>query len=84
MVALCDHKTEQHGMKEARKHVGWYVKGIHGAAEFRRRAGYLSTLAELEQLIEDIIKENLLVKAVEKAIGKKLLVGEEIVSDLKL
>ena len=45
-------------MKEARKHVGWYVKGIHGAAEFRRRAGYLSTLAELEQLIEDIIKEN--------------------------
>ncbi len=26
MVALCDHKTEQHGMKEARKHVGWYVK----------------------------------------------------------
>ena len=58
MVALCDHKTEQHGMKEARKHVGWYVKGIHGAAEFRRRAGYLSTLAELEQLIEDIIKEN--------------------------
>ena len=58
MVALCDHKTEQHGMKEARKHVGWYVKGLHGAAEFRRRAGYLSTLAELEQLIEDIIKEN--------------------------
>ena len=58
MVALCNHKTEQHGMKEARKHVGWYVKGIHGAAEFRRRAGYLSTLAELDQLIEDIIKEN--------------------------
>ena len=50
-------QTEQHGMKEARKHVGWYVKGIHGAAEFRRRAGYLSTLAELEQLIEDIIKK---------------------------
>jgi len=35
-------------------------------------------------ICEDIIKENLLVKAVEKAIGKKLLVGEEIVSDLKL
>ena len=35
-------------------------------------------------ICEDIIKENLLVEAVEKAIGKELLVGEEIVSDLKL
>ena len=59
MAALCEHKTEQHGMKEARKHVGWYVKGLHGAAEFRRRAGYLSTLAELDQLIADIIHANL-------------------------
>ena len=33
---------------------------------------------------EDIIKENLLVEAVEKAIGKELLVSEEIVSDLEL
>ena len=43
---------------------------------------YTSGVSALDR--EDIIKENLLVKAVEKAIGKKLLVGEEIVSDLKL
>ena len=35
-------------------------------------------------ICEDIIKENLLVEAVEKAIGKELLVSEEIVSDLEL
>ena len=35
-------------------------------------------------ICEDIIKENVLVEAVEKAIGKELLVIEEIVSDLKL
>ena len=35
-------------------------------------------------ICEYIIKENLLVEAVEKAIGKELLVSEEIVSDLEL
>ena len=35
-------------------------------------------------ICEDIIKENLLVEAVEKSIGKELLVSEEIVSDLEL
>ncbi len=59
IAALCEHKTERHGMKEARKHVGWYVKGIRGAAEFRRRAGCLSTLDDLDILIQDILKENL-------------------------
>ena len=60
-------------MKEARKHVGWYVKGIHGAAEFRRRAGYLSTLAELDQLIEDIIKKILKQNKYMLCIWKRLL-----------
>lgn len=55
---LCNHKTEQHGIKEARKHVGWYMKGLHGAAEFRHRAGYLSSLEELDHLIADIIAQN--------------------------
>ncbi len=55
---LCNYKTERHGMKEARKHVGWYVRGIKGAAEFRRRAGYLCSLEDLDTLIAEILVEN--------------------------
>lgn len=56
--ALCEVKGEEHGMREARKHVGWYMKGLRGAADFRRRAGSLSTLSELDALLADVYREN--------------------------
>ncbi len=56
--ALCDCKGEYIGMREARKHVGWYVKGLRGAAEFRRRGGYLETYAQLVALVRDIMETN--------------------------
>ena len=52
--AMCEKKGEVRGMKEARKHVGWYMHGLRNAAEFRRRAGYLSTLSELDELMRDV------------------------------
>lgn len=55
---LCEEKGENRGMREARKHVGWYVHGLRGAAEFRRRAGELSTLADLDRLLRDIYEAN--------------------------
>lgn len=55
---LCEEKGENRGMREARKHVGWYVYGLRGAAEFRRRAGELSTLADLDRLLRDIYEAN--------------------------
>lgn len=57
--ALCDYKGESHGMREARKHVGWYLKGLRGAAGFRREAGTLETFAQLEELSREILRENL-------------------------
>ena len=45
-------------MREARKHVGWYMKGLRGAAEFRRRAGHLETLKQLEELTRDALELN--------------------------
>lgn len=57
--ALCEYKGEEHGMREARKHVAWYLKGFKGAAAFRNAAGKLSTFEELEQLVGDVIKTNL-------------------------
>lgn len=55
---ICEYKGEAHGMCEARKHVGWYLHGLKGAAEFRRRAGYLTSLDELNALIKDIYLMN--------------------------
>lgn len=56
---MCSLKTEHFGMQQARKHVAWYIKGVQGAAEFRRRSGTLTTLADLDCLIRDILAANL-------------------------
>lgn len=54
--ALCDLKGEPHGMREARKHVGWYLKGMRGAAAFRREAGTLETFSQLLALCRRILE----------------------------
>ena len=46
------HKGEQTGMREARKHAAWYLKGIRGAAELRRQAAQLTTLDDARRLAE--------------------------------
>ena len=56
---LCEYKGEEHGMREARKHVAWYLKGFKGAASFRNAAGKLSTFKELEELVGEVYKNNL-------------------------
>lgn len=53
---MCEYKGERRAMPEARKHVAWYMKGLRGAAEFRRRAGELSTLGDLDRLVEDVYR----------------------------
>ena len=58
MALLCQYKGEARGMREARKHVGWYLHGMRGAAEFRRRAGELATLADLDRLLSDVYEKN--------------------------
>ncbi len=52
--ALCKYKGENIGMKEARRHAGFYLKGFDGAAQLRKRAGTLSTLSDLYDLVKDI------------------------------
>ena len=55
---LCDYKGEEHGMREARKHAGWYLKGLKGAAGFRREAGSLKAYSDLESLCRKVLEEN--------------------------
>lgn len=56
--ALCAAKGEGRGMCEARKHVAWYMRGLRGAAEFRRMAGELTVLSDLDRLLEKVYIEN--------------------------
>lgn len=53
---LVEYKGEYIGMREARKHVAWYIKGFKGAAEFRNKAGRLSTFDQLIELSKEIYK----------------------------
>ena len=52
---LCEYKGTRVGMREARKHAAWYIKGIRGAASFRQEIGQLSTMDELRSLADRVI-----------------------------
>ena len=51
---VVEYKGEHRGIKEMRKHTSWYLKGIKGAAEFRRKVNYAETSAEIESLLKEI------------------------------
>ncbi|MCR5522293.1 MAG: tRNA dihydrouridine synthase DusB [Clostridia bacterium] len=56
IVQLCEYKGDYVGIREARKHAGWYIKGIRGAASFRREIGSLESTDDLRRLAENVIK----------------------------
>ncbi len=57
--AMLDHYGEDVGVKIARKHLGWYTKGLHGSAEFRNHVNFvenpLEVLGELERFYEPFL-----------------------------
>lgn len=55
---LCEYKGDRIGMREARKHAAWYMKGIRGGAKFRKMAGELETIEQLEELAFKVCIEN--------------------------
>lgn len=52
---LCKYKGEYIGMREARKHASWYIKGMRGAAKFRQECGSLTTPDDLDRLIDRVL-----------------------------
>ena len=56
-AATIEDKGERTALLEMRKHAAWYIKGLRGAAAFRKICGELSTMAELEKLCYDVCKE---------------------------
>ncbi|MBR5826174.1 MAG: tRNA dihydrouridine synthase DusB [Clostridia bacterium] len=56
---ICEYKGERIGIREARKHAAWYIKGIHGAAAYRQQVGMLESIEQLEELAFNIVRENM-------------------------
>jgi tRNA-dihydrouridine synthase B len=56
--AMLDHYGNETGVKIARKHVGWYTKGLPGSAEFRNRVNFIDdpneVLGSLERFYEQV------------------------------
>ena len=51
---LCEYKGERIGMREARKHAAWYIKGLRGAAAFRQKIVSLRAYEELEEIAMEL------------------------------
>jgi tRNA-dihydrouridine synthase B len=49
--AMLAHYGMDTGVKMARKHIGWYTKGLPGSAEFRNRANFIDDAAEVLRAI---------------------------------
>lgn len=52
------YRPERNAMLELRKHAAWYMKGLRSAAELRRKAAEINTIADLENLIELALERN--------------------------
>lgn len=55
---ICKYKGDYIGMREARKHAGWYTKGLRGAANYRRELGTLENMEQLKEIAYKICLEN--------------------------
>lgn len=55
---LMDYKGEYIGIREMRKHMAWYMKGLPGAAELRGRLNSTVTLVEMEALLRDYLEKH--------------------------
>lgn len=53
MVAA--NKGDAIAVREIRKHIGWYVKGMHGAAALRRRTNSITDPREMREAIRGIL-----------------------------
>lgn len=51
---LLEEKGEYAAVREMRKHMGWYLKGIHGAARLRQKINTIEQAQELQRWIGQI------------------------------
>ncbi len=58
--AMLDHYGTDTGVKIARKHIGWYTKGLPGSAEFRNKVNFVNqadqVLGEIDRFYEPLLR----------------------------
>lgn len=55
---MCEEKGEYVAVREARKHVSWYISGIRGAAEMRHRVNSVETIEEIKRIADEIVQSS--------------------------
>lgn len=51
---MAEYKNERTAILESRKHASWYLKGMRGAAAFRRMCGEIDSFTDLEKLCNSV------------------------------
>lgn len=51
---VTDLKGEHAGVREMRKHIGWYIKGMHGSAKLRGRINEIEDIENLFKAIDNL------------------------------
>ena len=54
LALMIEAKGERAGIAESRKHLGWYMKGLRGAAELRNKINCAENYGEIVALLESI------------------------------
>lgn len=54
---LIEDKGEQRGIKEARKHIAWYIKGLKGASAIKTEIFRISDYATMRNTLQDYIRK---------------------------
>ncbi len=52
---LVEEKGENRGIKEARKHIAWYIKGLHGASHLKSEIFKISDIATMRACLTEYI-----------------------------
>ena len=65
---LTEHLVDGIGIRDFRKHAGWYLTGYPVGGDLRRRFGMVSSLAELDDLVAQLDLEAELVPGGERLV----------------
>lgn len=55
ITLLCSLKGEYIGIREARKHASWYIKGLSGAAALRNKINAATSLEEMNSILNELL-----------------------------
>lgn len=56
LALISADKGDNVAVREMRKHIGWYIKGMKGAAAVRREANQAVQASEMRKLLESLLK----------------------------